>query len=366
VAKAEGSHFGHITALPAEIPPGDGGSNVNSSTGAGDEDAEACPAVLRRAPPEMGEMQREIAGRAISRCGTPTFGSRTSLPSLEETTTKFGGKASKSRLPALSSRWASKTNSAIYPKTENSPAPKKRPSPLSVPPLSILPPSSPANKNFCSPKPRIVPSSHARQLSQSNTRAQDDAPSAKQGIDTSALKSPRYPVRRESPSPRQPALSKCTSHAQLVPKAVPSPSRPVITRRASHAQLYKPCLSPAPPLPSSIPVRIAQEPMTPVSSRSPATVSGLKTPTTRSPAVRRRSSCANLTQSFRARACSVLAPPLPVGTGRGAGIGLLNGSRGTRLKFDKGEEVFDQPYAKVTVLQAAAKIEHDLILERSP
>lgn len=345
MAKAEGSHFGHITALPAEMPPGDGGSIVNSST---------------------GKTQREMAGRAISRCGTPTFGSRTSLPSLEETITKFGGKASKSRLPALSSRWASKTNSAIYPKTENSSAPKKRPSPLSVPPLSILPPSSPANKNFCSPKPRTVPSMHARQPLQTSTRPQDDIPSAKQDIDISALKSPRCPVRRESPSPRQPALSKCTSHAQLVPKAVLSPSHPVITRRASHAQLYKPCLSPAPPLPSSIPVRIAQEPASPVSSRSPATVSGLKTPTTRSPSVGRRSSCANLTQSFRARACSVLAPPLPIGAGRGAGIGLLNGSRGTRLKFEKEGEVFDQSYAKVTVLQAAAKIEHGLLLERSP
>ena len=51
-------------------------------------------------------------------------------------------------------------------------------------------------------------------------------------------------------------------------------------------------------------------------------------------------------------------------------MGLLNGSRGMRLKFDKEEEEeeeeFHQPYAKVNVLQAAAKIEHDLLLERSP
>ena len=347
VAKAEGSHFGHITALPAEILPGDGGSIVSSSG-----DGEACPTVSRRAPPEMGKTQREIAGRAISRCGTPTFGSSTSLPSLEA---KFGGRAIRSRLPALSARWASKANSIIDLKTENPSTHKKRPSPLSVPPLTVLPPSSPANKIFSSPKPRIVPSLHTRQPLQSNIRPQDDVPSSKQGRDILAPKSPRYPVRRESPS---------QSHAQLVSKGVPSPARPVITRRASHAQLYKPCLSPPPPLPSSIPVRIAEEPMSPISGRSPVPVSGPKTPSNKSPAVRRRSSCANLTQSSRARACSILAPPLPIGAGRGAEIGLLSSSRGTRLQFDK--DVFEQPHAKATVLQAAAKIEKGLRLERSP
>ena len=358
VARAEGSHFGHITALPAEIPPGDGGSVPENSTGGGGGDGEAYPTVTRRVPPEMGKTQREIAGRAISRCGTPTFGSSTLLPSLEETIAKFRGKASKSRLPALSARWTSKTNVANSPKTEHPSAPKKRPSPLSV-----LPPSA-AIKNFSSPK---RPSSHAHRPSQSNAGPQDDALSTKQAMDASILKSPRYTVRRESPNPQQPTLSQCTSHVQLVPKTAPSTPRPAITRRASHAQLCKPCLSPAPPLPSSIPVRIVPEPVSPISGRSPATASGRKTPASKSPAVRRRASCANLTQPSRARACSVLAPPLPISAGKGAGMGLFSGNRGTRLQFDKEGNVSEQPYAKVTVLEAAAKIEKGLpIFERSP
>ena len=361
VAKAEGSHFGHITALPAEIPPGDGGSVPGNSTGGGGGDGEAYPTVTMRAPPEMGKTQREIAGRAISRCGTPTFGSSTLLPSLEETIAKFRGKASKSRLPALSARWTSKTNVANSPKTEHPSAPKKRPSPLSV--LS----PSPAIKIFSSPKPRVIPSSHARQPSQSNSGPQADAPSTKQVMDTSTLKSPWYPVRRESPHPQQPTLSQCTSHVQLVPKVVPSTPRPAITRRASHAQLCKPCLSPAPPLPSSIPVRIVPEPVSPISGRSPATVSGRKTPASKSPAVRRRASCANLTPPSRSRASSVLAPPLPIGVGKGAGMGLFSGNRGTRLQFDKEGNISEQPYAKVTMLEAAAKIEKSLpIFENSP
>jgi len=186
-------------------------------------------------------------------------------------------------------------------------------------------------------------------------------------MDTSTLKSPRYPVRRESPHPQQPTLSQCTSHVQLVPKVVPSTPRPAITRRASHAQLCKPCLSPAPPLPSSIPVRIVPEPVSPISGRSPATVSGRKTPASKSPAVRRRASCANLTPPSRSRASSVLAPPLPIGVGKGAGMGLFSGNRGTRLQFDKEGNISEQPYAKVTMLEAAAKIEKSLpIFENSP
>ncbi|KAK2462797.1 hypothetical protein APHAL10511_005188 [Amanita phalloides] len=375
VVKAEGSHFGHITALPAEIPFQSCESAINDNMNIGSSDGKPCTTVTRQAP-EMEHTQREIAGRAISRCGTPTFGSSTSLPSFEETIAKFGGKASKPKLPTLMTRWTNRTSNATSlatSKVGNPLAPKKRPSPLSVPPLltqQSLPPSSPTRKRVSSPKPpRSTPQPHRRQPSQPIIRSQGEVSSSKLVGDTPALKSPRYPVTRaQSPALRQLASSKSASHSQFVPKAAPSPVHHTITRRASYAQLYKPCLSPAPPLPSSIPVRVSQIHASPTSVR-PLALSGCKTPTSKTPAVRRRASCANLTQPPRTRACSVLAPPLPstpIGIGREIGMGLLSGNRGARLCFDEDDDGFGQAHATVTVLQAAAKIEKSLRVEHSP
>ena len=137
----------HITALPAEIPPVHGASRTAQVSSLGVDDVSG--------PVEMGESEREIAGRAISRCGTPTFGSSTALPSFEEVIAKFGGRASKSRHPALSSRLTSKTGNTVAlapPKLGLSPAAKKRPSPLSVPPLPRqISPSSPVRNKVSSP-----------------------------------------------------------------------------------------------------------------------------------------------------------------------------------------------------------------------
>jgi hypothetical protein len=48
-------------------------------------------------------------------------------------------------------------------------------------------------------------------------------------------------------------------------------------------------------------------------------------------------------------------------------MGLFSGNRGTRLQFDKEGNISEQPYAKVTMLEAAAKIEKSLpIFENSP
>ncbi|KAF8634693.1 hypothetical protein AX15_000751 [Amanita polypyramis BW_CC] len=357
VTKAEGSHFGHITALPAKVPPGENDVTSRNTVNICGGDRES---VTVQIPPEMGRTQCEIAGRAISRCGTPTFGSSTALPSFEEAIAKFGGRASKSRrLPALPARWTSKAINAVAPAASNSSsAPKKKPSPLSVQPLSLAPPSS-ANKNVISPRPpQASPVPPKRQPSQSNIQFQredNEAPSAKQII-----------MRLQSPSPHQ---SNCTSNTQIVLKSTPSPSRRVIARRSSHAQLYKPSLSPIPPLPSSIPVRVMQDPTSPVGpSAAPA---GRKIPTSKSTAIRRRASCANLTQPSRKRAESDLVPPLPntpTGADRGTCGGLLSGRRGAKLQFDKmkHDDDLEQSPVKVSVLAAAAKIEKGLRVEHFP
>lgn len=365
VAKADGSHFGHITALPAEIPV-PGASRTAHVSGLGVKDVGP--------PMEMGESEREIAGRAISRCGTPTFGSSTALPSFEEVIAKFGGRASKSRLPALSSRLTGKTGNTVAPsppKLGLSSAAKKRPSPLSVPPLPHhISPSSPVRNKVSSPKPlRTSPLPRTRHASQSNIPFSLDKPgssSAKHHVyDTSMLKSPQYSANgTQSPGPRQPTPSNC--RPQPVPKSATTPAHRLITRRASHAQLYKPCLSPPPPLPSSIPMQVVQEPATPKSGHGSPTVATQKTPT-----MRRRASCANLTQPPRKRSDS-LVPPLPstpLGVSKGTGMGgFLSNSRGARLQFDRSDhdKHVDQPLGQSNALAAAAKIEKGFHVERSP
>ncbi|KAF8629507.1 hypothetical protein AX17_005633 [Amanita inopinata Kibby_2008] len=377
IAKAEGSLFGHLTAIPTLIPPRCCESPAINETGPEHYCNEKASIVPRQRPPvDMEKNDMEVAGRAISRCGTPTFGSSTTLPSLEEAIAKFGGRATKSRLPALSGRWMNRASNVANPaaqKPGKPPTSKKKPSPLSVPPPLSSSFPSPV-RNICSPKVvETSPTPRVHHLRQPSARFETDKaenPSATHAHVTTSPKSSRYTVIRvQSPTPCQPTLSRRASHAHLSPKSGSNSSHPLITRRASHAQLYKPCISPAPPLPSSIPIRVIQDPVSPAPRRRAVPSSPAAMPQT--PILRRQASHAFLTQPARTRANSVLAPPslrTPVGVGGGIGMGsLLDGGRGTRLQFEKNEHgstSVERSPNKGPVLAAAANIEKDLRARR--
>lgn len=84
LTKAPGSLFGHIIAVPTSIP-----IQQRARAGSGSVFPDAGTSDLGRGSSvrditDVGAGQREIMERASSRCGTPTFGSRTELPPFDE------------------------------------------------------------------------------------------------------------------------------------------------------------------------------------------------------------------------------------------------------------------------------------------
>jgi hypothetical protein len=105
VTKAPGSLFGHITAVPTNIPIQQKRARAGSGS-AFFEAASISAAKLNDSKiVEDDEEERryrgemEIIERASSRCGTPTFGSRMELSSVEEALTRFGGGVIRPRGP---------------------------------------------------------------------------------------------------------------------------------------------------------------------------------------------------------------------------------------------------------------------------
>ncbi|PPR01314.1 hypothetical protein CVT24_006347 [Panaeolus cyanescens] len=177
VSRTPGSLFGYMVAIPVEIPPQPAEEDVPSREETKDRStAAASPQdpvsqqfgkkakkvydgldVDSRRKARMLEEERKYreelktAERAGSRCGTPTFGSRMRLSSVEEAFTRFNGRMmrSKTTTPGLSSNSGSgvsavtghsvkptslRANTSLPPLNTHMRAMRKKPSPLSVPP----------------------------------------------------------------------------------------------------------------------------------------------------------------------------------------------------------------------------------------
>ncbi|KAK1230958.1 hypothetical protein PQX77_005932 [Marasmius sp. AFHP31] len=139
VVKAPGSHFGHITAIPTHIPINKGAANSTSSLS-----DTAKPGQSQATINNPLDRHPHILERSMSRCGTPTFGSNRLLPSFEEVKVKprfgFGYKGSDRRNPKVI---------PLNPAPHFT-APRKRPSPLSIP----ISPSVPSRTKISLPLPQ--------------------------------------------------------------------------------------------------------------------------------------------------------------------------------------------------------------------
>ena len=262
VTKTTGSLFGYLIAIPVPIP---GQIMEYEMCSPESPISPACVGLaveVRTSDIHDDRYRRdlEVTERASSRCGTPTFGSNMRLSSVQEALAKFGGGITRSR---DMSRTVS-TTSNIAQSRKPPPVPlkpalslnlttKKRPSPLSVPPLHGSPPPA------------------------------------------SMLHSPRSATFRKAStvSPRQEStISHSHSHSQSRLLGSPVPAPKTITRRKSLANLNPTSthhgLMPPPPLPA-----LRQPPPSPLSPRYPNFMSA----TSSVPSLTRRSSHAQLSQA---------------------------------------------------------------------
>lgn len=351
VTKAVGSLFGHIVAVPVPVPmqrrarAGSGSAffevgvkaGMGRSSGAeGVDDAD-----------HMSAREIEMLERAGSRCGTPTFGSRMELPSVEESMARFGGGIVRSRLPVgvmgkvNATPGAPRPGILKQPVVLTPPVKKKKPSPLSVPPpLSSSPVPAP-HYPLASPRHSQLPSPITRRKSHAHLYRPDSQP----GIPPVPMPIPI--VRQPPPSPMSPRH--------------PHPS---LSRRSSYAQLSQTAQA----QPSSIPIRLPQEPPSPLVPRQPPS----SPIASRHQPIARRLSYAQLPQSgLRKRSGSIIGPPITGGIGGGIGMGSLllgGGGAGGVLNFEATERNktspahahgpgVGSPSPGGTVLAAAARIE---------
>ncbi|KAJ3902242.1 O-methyltransferase [Lentinula edodes] len=280
VTKAPGSLFGHIVAIPIEIPiqrrarAGSGSAffDIPNSNYMGGSAVDPHDEALL----DVREM-----GRASSRCGTPTFGSRMDLPSYEEARAKFGGGIRGAlRRPSTSVLTRPPMKPSILPAAGS--AKKKRPSPLSVVPQS----PSPVPRNISSPRPPPPPVPHSP-LKRRISHAQ-----------LNQIYSSQQPSL--SPAPHQPSQS----------PRIPGSSLP-LSRRASLANLSNQASiskEPPPPLPTNFllrssdraspaPSQMPLSPASPVFSRLNSPGQSLRSPTPASPNLSHRRSYVTLSPS---------------------------------------------------------------------
>jgi hypothetical protein len=379
VTKTAASLFGHIVAVPTDIL-----TKKRARAGSGSAFFDAAIAGAKsRIPQKLNEPitnatidkekrnrdDMQTIERASSRCGTPTFGSRMELSSVEEALAKFGGGVIRSKgLRGGPSVSAFANRSALKPAAYLM---LKKPSPLSVPPLRCSPPMHSPTGKLGSPRhdqshSPAGPTLIQRRLSLAQTR-----PQSQQGLQSSSqppLSATRQPLPLSPMSPR---------HSTHLP----------LSRRPSHAQLsqvgnsHSQSQSQAPPvLPSLIPVR--SEPVTPISRQEHN--QRLATPVITSsrrdsprPIITRRSSYAQLPQvPPRKRSGTVIVPLIQTRNlnagfgaemsgnsdlimGGGTGGGALGGAV---LQFEREVgEGSTRPQSPavggVSVLAAAAQIE---------
>ncbi|KAK0495460.1 ich1-like protein [Armillaria luteobubalina] len=366
LTKAPGSLFGHIVAVPTSIP-----IQKRARAGSGSAFLDARKPDLRRGSSvqdatdvEAGE--REVMERASSRCGTPTFGSRTELPSFEEARARFGG----GFIRGLGRRVG-------FVPSSPSPVPKSPRHTQSTSPVTGRPahsqphPSAPASGTRLPPPPSPMSPRHPRlslsrrssfaQLSQAGQGAPPTMIPIRNTHDsnTPSARSSPIPllVTRQTPSspvvPRP--LTHHASHAQLSPsppsrQSHPSPvaARKPLARRASLAQLYPPAstsTSPVPPLPT--------RPSLPLANVPPPRI--------------RRTSNARLDSAVpRKRSETILG--LPFGASghvrsRSRSSSILRGLQipgaGRRIKFGESQapDSAGPPGSATSVLEAAAMID---------
>lgn len=394
VTRAPGSLFGHIIAVPAPLP-----LQCRARSGSRSAFLDVSPAKgMQAGDISGGRSKQEITDmeRSRSRCGTPTFGSRTDLPSMQETMARFGGGIARSRVPGPIARYRPAPVQISKPPMANTssvgPPVKKKPSPLT---LSSPKASSPL---LVSPRLSSPPPTVKRHVSLAQLRS----PSQQQVLGSPL---PVLPGDRQPPSPMSPryshfsqhSLSPRESNAQhkhtptrslttvIPPPPLSPPSQSTsasprprsLSRPKSLAHLYQAAQthssspvgkprSPVPPLPPLRP--------TLTSSASSSSASPLRAPPRLGPIPRRASHApAPQASSLRKRSGTIIGPPTGV-----AGIGdavsmtsllkadTVRGSGGGSLNFGATytkEEPQPQPtgQGKLRGLAAAVRIERGVL-----
>ena len=388
VTKTAASLFGHIVAVPTAIPIQ---NRARAGSGSAFFDA-AIAGAKTKIPPNLSEPianatideekryrdDMQTIERASSRCGTPTFGSRMELSSVEEALAKFGGGVIRSKgLRGGPSVTTLAKGSALKPAV--SLTLKKKPSPLSVPPPRCSPPLS-------SPTGKVGSPRHDQRLS----------PAGPASVQRQLLLAQ---LRPQALSVAQPSLSATRLQPPLSPMSPRQSTHTPLSRRPSHAQLsqvghsHSQSQTHAPPIPPSlIPVRSVIEPVTPISDQEYHRrhhTTPIMNPSRKDsprPIVSRRSSYAQLPQvPSRKRSGTVIEPLVQtsnLSTGFGAEmpghsgliLGVSSSSRdgtggalgGAVLRFeaeiddqekDRGSTRPQSPVVGVSVLAAAARIE---------
>ena len=243
VSRTSGSSFGYMVAVPVIIPPRPEKTlNVPSFEGKrptepmetksqGEDPEYDTPTAAHKERKRRDDM--EFIERASSRCGTPTFGSNTRLSSMQEALARFGGGMVRRKgVPGSKS-----TARPVPPPPPLKPAlsltttVRKRPSPLSVPPLHGTPSPGHSPKWVTSTSPRNErPSSH------SSSPAPPPIPPKTLSRRMSLANLRPQPLSGSSEPP--PPLPNATKQYQpLSPMSPRSVVHPPIFRRASHAQL---------------------------------------------------------------------------------------------------------------------------------
>ncbi|KAJ3999098.1 hypothetical protein F5050DRAFT_1565815 [Lentinula boryana] len=225
VTKAPGSLFGYIVAIPIDIP-----TQRRARAGSGSAFFEIPNSNYMGGstvdPPNEALLDVQEIGRASSRCGTPTFGSRMDLPSYEEARARFGGGVRGALRKPGTVLTRPPLKLSVLPAAGTTK--KKRPSPLSVVPQS----PSPVPRNISSPRPPPPPvpqsplkrrTSHA-QLNQIHSSQQPSS----------------------SPIPRQQPLS-----PRITGSSLPLSRRASLANLSNYAGVSSP-KEPPPPLPTSI------------------------------------------------------------------------------------------------------------------
>lgn len=336
VTKTAAFLFGHIVAVPAAIPV-----QKRARAGSGSAFFEAAGAKTNIPQTHLDESiandtaeeekrykeGMKMIERASSRCGTPTFGSRMELSSVEETLSKFGGGVTRSKgLRGGPSVSAFAKCSPLKPAV--SLILKKKPSPLSVSLPRHSPPLPSLSGKVGSPRYDQSPSPAGSTLIQRRLSLAQLRPQSQQGPQSQSA----------APPPCQPPLSpmspRHTNHSPLSQR----PSHPQLSQVGHpHPQSQSHTL---PILPSLIPVRSITEPVTPVShqehhQRHPTPVMASSRRDSPRPIITRRSSYAQLPQlSPRKRSGTVIGHSiqtsnLNAGFGAAGNSGLAMGVSGS-------------------------------------
>ncbi|KAF9559940.1 hypothetical protein CPC08DRAFT_665869, partial [Agrocybe pediades] len=412
VTRTVGSLFGYLVAVPVSIPVQEkDATRPSSPSNFPTKDALSIQTQFSetsiydkhcRDDLEVG-MDMERVG---SRCGTPTFGSGTRLSSMQEALMRFGGGVIRPKSAARSFSAPTKpppVTTTLKPALTLAPSSsitkKKRPSPLSVPPVQIQsspspvhsspiwkPPSnssSPRRERLLAPPSLCQPAQSPgtkiikRRASLAHLRptpSQDDPPPPVPTLPPSSSfrhppPSPLSPLYPPSPSgatprPSHPQVQATGSTSNALSAAQSSSSSPPqrVTSTAKSGLLA------ASPIHSMIPVRAVVEPTSPSSSHllHPRTAATIP-PATRQtgPVIARRASNAQLLSSqtvmaSRKRSGTVIghfgggsgsaigasrsagdsADPRPIGLNAGSEGGSFSGISGLRksgtvLRFDE-------------------------------